>query len=327
MRIAGLALLVALACAPYSAAQTAAGCCPEQATKEKQQALWQKMTESIEQIDRRLNGVMGVAVLDLTDGKQYMLRGDELFPQASSIKITVLAELYHQQQQSEDGVAGKQHLKDLYTVRQEDMVPDSDIMLGLTPGVTQVTNRDLATMMVAVSDNSATNALINRLGMENVNALLRSLGLRQTKLQRKMMDLRAASEGRENIATPREMMTLLEQIYKGKLFNKTLTDDFFKVLSTGADDVDTKASMILRGLPPGVLLADKVGELEAVRADSGVVFATNRPFVICVMTTYLSDEKEGEKAIEDVARAVFPYFDMVGRGSEYGRVISPRNGR
>jgi beta-lactamase class A len=321
-------LLLALAInVPLGMAQNAGSCCPEQPTKEKQQALWQKMTDSIQQIDKHLNGVMGVAVLDLTDGKEYLLRGDEVFPQASSIKITVLAELYHQEQQSESGVQGKQRLKEMYTVRQEDLVPDSDIMLGLTPGVTQLTNRDLATMMVAVSDNSAANALIERLGMDNVNALLRSIGLRQTKLQRKMMDLKAASEGRENIATPREMMTLLADIYKSKLFNKALTDDFFKVLSTGADDVDTKASMILRGIPSGVMVADKVGELEAVRADSGVVFATNRPFVICVMTTYLSDEKEGENAIENVARVVFPYFDMVGRASEYGRVISPRNGR
>jgi len=327
MRSTHLLIWIALSCTCFCAAQEAPKCCPEQATKEKQQALWQKMTESVEQIDKHLNGVMGVAVLDLTDGKQFLLRPDEVFPQASSIKIAVLAELYHQEQQSENGVAGKQRLKDLYTVRREDMVPDSDIMLGLTPGVTQLTNRDLATMMVAVSDNSATNVLIDKLGMENVNALLRSLGLRQTKLQRKMMDLKAAGEGRENIATPREMMTLLEQIYKGRLFNRALTDDFFKMLSTGADDVDTKASMILRGIPPGVMVADKVGELEAVRADSGVVFATNRPFVICVMTTYLSDEKEGEKAIENVARAAFPYFDMVGRASEYGRVISPRNGR
>ena len=66
---------------------------------------------------------------------------------------------------------------------------------------------------------------------------------------------------------------------------------------------------------------------EAVRADSGIVFAQNRPFVLCVMTSYLSDEKEGARAIQKVTAAAFPYFDMVGRASEYGRVISPRNAR
>ena len=315
-----------LASASWGQANASSGCCPEQATREKQQALWQKMVSSIQEIDQQLNGVMGVAVLDLSDGQQYLLRGDELFPQASSIKIAVLAELYHQEQQTQNGVAGKQRLNDLYTVRSEDMVPDSDIMLGLTPGVTRVTNRDLATMMVAVSDNSATNVLIDRVGMENVNALLRSLGLRQSKLQRKMMDLKAASQGRENIATPREMMTLLAEIYRGKVFGKALSDDFFKMLSTGSSS-NAKGSNMVKGLPEGTLVAEKPGELEAVRADSGIVFAQNRPFVLCVMTSYLSDEKEGARAIQKVTAAAFPYFDMVGRASEYGRVISPRNAR
>src|SRR5206468_7579596 len=119
----------------------------------------------------------------------------ELFPQASAIKNAVLAELYHQAQQ------GKFKLTDLYTVESSDLVPDSDIMNGLTPGVTRITLGDLATMMVAVSDNAATNVLIDRVGMQNVNAMLDSLGLTHTRLRRKMMDLQAAKEGRENISS------------------------------------------------------------------------------------------------------------------------------
>src|ERR1017187_4665308 len=101
----------------------------------------------------------------------------------------------------------------------------------LNVAVAQVTLRDLATMMVAVSDNSATNVLIDRVGMDNVNAMLDSLGLAHTRLHRKMMDLDAAKQGRENISTPREMMMLLEAIYRGKMLNKESTSDFFKVLS------------------------------------------------------------------------------------------------
>src|SRR5207248_6981132 len=130
----------------------------------------------------------------------FLLHPDDIFPQASSIKITVLAELYRQAQQ------GKLKLTDLYTVQASDLVPDSDIMNGLTPGVTKITLRDLATMMVAVSDNSATNVLIDRVGMENVNTFLDSLGLTHIRLRRRMMDLKAAGEGRENVATPAEMM-------------------------------------------------------------------------------------------------------------------------
>src|SRR5256885_9694918 len=99
-------------------------------------------------------------------------------------------------------------------------------MDGLTSGVTRITLRDLATMMVAVSDNSATNVLIDRVGMENVNAFLESLGLTHTRLRRKMMDLKAASEGRENVSTPAEMMALLEALYSGKVLHKEITDAY-----------------------------------------------------------------------------------------------------
>ena len=132
--------------------------------------------------------------------------------------------------------------------------------------MTRITLRDLATMMVAVSDNSATNVLIDRVGMQNVNAMLDSLNLPHTRLRRKMMDLQAAKEGRENISTPREMMTLLDAIYHGKLLNKDSTADFFKMLSTN------KNSWIPRDLPADIKIADKPGALEAVRNDSGIVF-------------------------------------------------------
>ena len=281
-------------------------------TPNKQQVLWQKLEASIAEVDRNLDGVLGVAIEDLGTGQKYLLHADEVFPQASSIKIAVLAELYHQAQQ------GKLKLTDVYTVQPSDLVPDSDIMGGLTPGVTRITLRDLATMMIAVSDNSATNVLIDRVGIENVNALLDSLGLTRIRLRRKMMDLKAAGEGRENIATPAEMMTLLENLYRGKVFNKELTD-FFKMLSTH------KSSFIPRDLPEDLKVANKPGELEGVRNDSGIVFVEKRPYVICAMTTYLRRERDGEEAISKISLETYRMFDRLARASEYGRVISPGN--
>ena len=279
-----------------------------------QKVLWQKLESKIEQIDQNLDGVMGVAIEDLTTGDHYFLREDEVFAQASSIKITVLANLYLQAQQS------KLKLTDLYTVQSSDLVPDSDIMNGLTPGITRVTLRDLATMMVAVSDNAATNVLIDRVGIENVNAMLDSLGLTHTRLRRKMMDLEAAKRGRENVSTPREMMTLLDAIYHGKLLNQESTADFFKVLSTN------KESFIPRDLPPDLKVANKPGELEAVRNDSGVVFVEGRPYVICVMTSFLRNEREGEEAITKLSLETWRMFDRLSRATEYGRVVSRGNG-
>lgn len=284
-----------------------------QTPPEKQQALWQKLESSITQIDQHLDGVMGVAIVDLTDGRGYQLHANDVFPQASSIKITVLAELYRQVQQ------GKLKLTDLYTVNPADLVQDSDIMNGLTPGVTKITLRDLATIMVAVSDNSATNVLIDRVGMDNVNAFLDSLGLTHTRLRRKMMDLQAAAEGRENVSTPAEMASLLETLYRGKVLNKEMTEDFFKVLATHKD------SWIPRDLPDDLKIANKPGALEGVRNDSGVIFVEKRPYILCVMTTYLRREREGEEAISAISLSAWRMFDRIARASEYGRVISPGN--
>jgi beta-lactamase class A len=280
-----------------------------------QQILWQKLEATIQDVDQNLDGVMGVAIEDLTTSDHFFLRENEVFAQASSIKITVLAELYRQAER------GKLKLTDLYTVQSSDLVPDSDIMGGLTPGITRVTLRDLATMMVAVSDNSATNVLIDRVGMDNVNGTLDSLGLSHTRLRRKMMDVEAARQGRENISTPREMMTLLEAIYRGKVLNKDFTADFFKVLSTNKD------SWIPRDLPAGLRIANKPGSLEAVRNDSGIVFVEGRPYVICVMTAFLREERDGEQAISRVSLAAWRMFDRLSRASEYGRVVSAGNGK
>ena len=93
-----------------------------QSAPNKQELLWQKLETSITDTDRSLDGVMGVAIVDLTDNHQYLLHADDVYPQASSIKIAVLAELYRQSQQ------GKLKLTDSYTVNASDLVPDSDIM-------------------------------------------------------------------------------------------------------------------------------------------------------------------------------------------------------
>src|SRR5712692_2367200 len=282
----------------------------EKASQEKEQVLWQKLEATISGVDHNLDGVLGVAVLDLTTGQKYFLHADEVLPTASSIKIAILAELYHQAQQ------GKIKLGDLYTLQSSDLVSGSGIASALTPGVTRLTLRDVAALMISVSDNSATNVIIDRIGMENVNALLDSLGLTHIRLRRKMMDVKAAAEGRENIATPREMMTLLEDLYRGKVLNKKMTDDFFALLSVH------KESYIPRELPEDLRIANKPGELEGVRNDSGIIFTGNRPFVISVMTTYLRREKDGGDAIIRIATAAYQMFDRLSRSSQYGRVVS-----
>ena len=295
-------LLAVAVCAPVpSGAQQVP---QEKPSQEKEQVLWQKLEATISGVYRNLDGVLGVALLDLMTGQKYFLHADEVLPTASSIKIAILAELYHQAQQ------GKLKLSDLYTLQSSDLVSGSGIAGALTPGATRLTIRDVAALMISVSDNSATNVIIDRIGMENVNALLDSLGLTHTRLRRKMMDVKAAAEGRENIATPREMVALLEALYRGKVLNKQMTDDFFTFLSVH------KESYIPRELPEDLRIANKPGELEGVRNDSGIIFTGNRPFAISVMTTYLRREKDGGDAIVRIATAAI-------RQSVRARTVSP----
>jgi beta-lactamase class A len=305
--IACLALLIA-ACFPCTASAQQSS--TERAAQEKEHILWQKLETTIADVDHNLDGVLAVAILDLSTGQKYLLHADEILPTASSIKIAILAELYRQAQQ------GRLKLNDMYTLQSGDIVGGSGIAGVLTHGATRLTLRDVAALMISVSDNSATNVIIDRIGMENVNALLDSLGLSHTRLRRKMMDLKAATEGRENIATPREMMTLLEDLYRGKVLNKQFTEDFFNLLSVH------KESYIPRELPEDLRVANKPGELEGVGNDSGIVFTGKRPYVISVMTTFLKRERDGGEAIIKISNAAYQMFDRLSRASEYGRVIS-----
>jgi beta-lactamase class A len=278
--------------------------------------LWKRLETRVHDIVDKFDGVIGIVILDLTDGRTFSLNADRVFPSASSIKIAVLLELYRQDQERRSGAKGKARLGDTYTFDPKDLVEDSQIMAGLTAGVTSVTNRDLAQFVVAVSDNAAANVLIDRVGMQNVNATLRTLGLKKTILRRKMMDIAAAQRGDENVSTPQEMARLLEMIYTGKALNKNLTDELIEQLKTLKKD-----SYLSYELPSGVELGDKPGSLDGIRTDSGIVFAKNRPFVVSVMTAYDRDEKAAERAISEVALEAYRYFEMRGKTSEYGRIL------
>lgn len=290
---------------------------PEKVTTEnaKLQWMWSHLERDIQKEAESLDGYIAVGICDLraSGNAPLLVNADEIMPQASSIKILVLLELYKQAQE------GRLRLLDTYTVRKEDFVQDGDIFNGLAPGVSKPTLRDLATMMMAVSDNAATNVLIDRVGMDNVAATVKTLGLRNTRLQRKMMDLEAAKAGRENVSTVREMMTLLRVVYEGKVLNKPYAEDFWKLLATNKSD-----SHMRQAIPAEVVVASKHGWLEGVRAETGVVFLEGHPFLVSVMTTYLADEKEGEAVIGRITRRAYGYFSRAARSSEYGRVISTK---
>ena len=261
-----------------------------------------------------LNGVMGYAIKDLSNGETFLRLPDTVFPQASSIKLAVLLELMRQAQD------GKVSLEEKHTLRRSEMtVGDREpILTMLGDGTVTMTLRDLAIFMVVLSDNTATNILIDRLGMDKINEEVLSLGLKETKLRRRMIDLAAAKQGNENVSTPREMLTLIEKVQTGQALDAAHRKEYFDILRLPKDSEFHKA------LPQDVAVADKPGALEGVRCDTGLIDIPGHPFIMSVTTTYLAREDEGERAVEEVARLAYDYFNRLSRASSYGRVISSK---
>ncbi len=267
----------------------------------------ERMAREITRIADGARGRVGVYLQALDGSEAFSLRGDEVFPAASTIKLALLLELYRQCDRPGPRLA------DPYLLDPKDLAEDSAILGHLAPG-TRLTLGDLALFTVVVSDNSATNILMDRVGMDRVNATLDTLGLRRTRLRRKMMDVQAAREGRENLATPRELARLLLEIQGGPTLAPASRTGLMKLLEIPKD------SYLSRLLPDGLAVADKTGSLQGVRNDVGIVFVKGRPFVIAVMASHLRDDREGEAVIAAIAREAAGWMELAGASSPEGRV-------
>jgi beta-lactamase class A len=285
---------------------------PLRAQATLQLALHVKLETQLANVAEHLNGVMGYAIQDVSSGETFLRLPDMVFPQASSIKLAVLLELMRQAQE------GKVSLEEKHTLRRNEMtVGDTEpILTMLGDGTVTMTLRDLAIFMVVLSDNTATNILIDRLGMDKINEGVVRLGLKETKLRRRMIDLEAAKKGNENVSTPREMLTLIEKVHAGQALDAAQTKTYFDLLRL------PKESEFHKALPEDVSIADKPGALEGVRCDTGLIDIPGHPFIMSVTTTYLARDDEGGRAIEEVARLAYDYFNRLSRSSSYGRVIS-----
>ena len=263
-----------------------------------------KLSADLNRMAADYDGVMGIFVKDLTSGQTFAVNADTIFPQASSIKIPLLIELMRQTQ------SGKINLRDRVDIHHAGLVGGSGVLQFFSDGGSSVSIHDLAVLMVVLSDNSATNLLIDRVGMNNVNSMLDGLGLHRTRLARKMMDIAAEQAGRENHSTPREMATLVEQLNAGKLLDAKFTKATLKILEYPKD------SPLRAGVPDAITVAEKPGSLTGAQCDSGVVLLDGRPYVISVMTTY--NRADGNPAITSVSRRVFDYFNLLAHANSYG---------
>ncbi|MBI1738661.1 MAG: serine hydrolase [Acidobacteria bacterium] len=245
-----------------------------------------KLAKQLQQMAGEFDGVMGIAVKDLGTGETFFANADTVFPQASSIKIPILLELFRQAQ--------------------------TGTLKLFSDGGSALSLRDLAVLMIVLSDNTATNLLIDRVGMQNVNDNLRRLGLSQTRLQRIMRDVDAQRASRENLSTPREMVTLLEMLDAGKALDPKHTQAVLEILKY------SKSTPLRRGLPDNVPLASKTGGMGGVSCESGIVYLAGKPYAISVMTTFDKDSDAADSTITEVSRRVYSYFERLARSNSIG---------
>ena len=229
------------------------------------------------------HGVVGYSVVDIDNNVRFSKRGDEKFSTASLIKVPILVTVF-------DLVAkGQLSLDDPITVLKIDQVPGSGIIQYLHNG-TILTVRDAAWLMITISDNTATNLLLDRIIIRRVWNKMDSLGLRDTRVHSKSF-LRVASIAMDSsvkyglgVTTPNEMARLFELLAKGKAVNRSADSTMLDILAHNEND-----QKLLRYVY-GVRAAHKSGETDQVRTDCALFYLRNR-VVACVLTKENVDQR------------------------------------
>lgn len=234
-----------------------------------------------------LPGQTGFYFKDLTTGETVDCRADETFQAASVIKLPILAAL-HLRAQSQPEL-----FQERLTIGEGDKLPGC----GALQHVTGENDYDIATLcrlMITISDNTATNALIRRFGLEELNADFARLGLERTRLYRLLFDAEAAAQGMENLFVPREMGLLLERLCRGELVSPQADEAMLELLKR--QQINHK---IPGRLPEDIPVAHKTGEDTGIANDAGVVFVRH-PMVLVFASTH-TDTYGFEEAIRDIS--------------------------
>ena len=265
-----------------------------------------KLRTELRQIADDTKGVVGAQVIDLATGERMGVNDTLTFPQGSTIKVPLLIELYRQDE------AGTLELSTRVPVRLADRTGGDGLLQHLGDGTSELSLGDLAVFMITVSDNTATNMLIDRVGMEKVNATTRALGVPEVKLQRKMIRPRDSYAGNENIATPSSAATIMAKIAKCELpMSRERCGALRRLLEI------PKGGPIEASVPEGVKVAWKPGDIEGVNTAWGLVDLPGRPYVVVGMVNY-SDADEGMKALRRIADAAYGYFHVLARSTPFG---------
>lgn len=304
-----------------------------------------KPVQNIERLRARLQelvnafpGTMGVAVRDIATGQQISINGDRQFSMASAYKIPILVEVFRQAE------AGKFSLEDRVELTADDRTLGSGVLTLMATGL-KPTIRDLALLMMILSDNQATDILLTKVGAENVTATMRKLGLNNIRVDRTtfelirdylaLMDESAASKTKQqlmnrpqlntsspervakadaefarimkDVASPDDMAKLLDLIVKGKAASEDSCRQMMTIMNRQQFN-----HRLPRYLPEGTGFAHKTGTIGSTTNDAGVMFIRGNPIALVVFTVDKRTSRgEVEEQMGRLARVVYDFFDAV----------------
>lgn len=256
----------------------------------------EELARGIEEVVAAAEGVVGVAVRDVRRGRALDLRADEVFPSASVIKVPILVELLAQAE------AGELRLDDRVVLQDADKVPGSGVLSMLHEGL-ELTLEDLAHLMITVSDNTASNLLIERLGCDRINQRLAALGYSKTQLQRKFYDFEARGKGLDNWATAGELANLLVRIEQRVVVSASACEKMLAIMRKQQFD-----GKIPKLLPPDTPVANKTGSISTASHDIGIIYAPAGPLALAVLTRDIPEAAVAEGVIRHIARLSFCYW-------------------
>ena len=235
---------------------------------------WKK---EIEKIISQMEGSVCINFYDLNKNNVFSINGDKKVLSASMIKLLILAELMKKISEN------KFSLSDTIMIADSMKTGGDGVLKELNTGH-HFTLKELATLMIIVSDNQATNILIDFLGMENINFLGKELGLRETFLERRMMDAEASKNGYDNYTSADDISLLLKLIYQEKLINKETSQLMLDILLR-----QQQGQRLQRYLPPDIKIAHKCGDLDNLENDGGIIWLGNKIYILVVLTSGMSN--------------------------------------
>ena len=254
-------------------------------------------------------GTVAVGVKNLATGETWYHNGDAVMPTASLIKVAVLVEAYLQADE------GKLNLREKIALREADKVPGSGILTQHFSDGASFSLRDAVRLMVAVSDNTATNLVLDKVGIESVNKRMADWGLPETRINAKVYRGSTTSVDKARTAkyglgstTAKEMVKLFEKIQTNDGVRPALKLVMLEHLKKN-DDKDKFSRL----LPEGVVVAHKDGAVSDARTDAGILYTPAGAIVVCVLTSDNKDRRwvrdnAGNLLCAKVARAVYDHY-------------------